>query len=418
MKLKFETFFRGYVIVLVAALFWSVWAGMAQTSNTRPASGAAPAVSVAAGKTNTNAFATLFQARAEVTPEWVDQLAVHFPFLEWTWWGNEIWKYIASLVYIFLAFYISKFLDFLTRVWLKRWAQKTQAKFDELLLDLLNGPVKVVAFVIFLHIGLDVFSWPPKVQSVLSKGFTVLVACTLTYMALKFIDLVMGYWRQRAEADKTFNDQLFPIIRKSLKLFLIVVAVLVTSDNLEIKITSVLASLSIGGLAIGLAAQDTLANLFGAVSVLADKPFRIGDSIRMEEVEGTVETIGMRSTRVRNSKGYLVTIPNKRVGNGTITNLSRQPSIQTDMNIGLPYDTPAEKVRRAVAILDEVYRANPMTQSLNVSFNRFGNTALNIQVTHVWRSTDVNAYLAGMQEFNLTIKRRFDEEGIKFAPPG
>src|SRR6185437_7938652 len=101
------------------------------------------------------------------------------------------------------------------------------------------------------------------------------------------------YWRQRtrADTDRTFDEQLFPVIRKSLKVFIIVVSVLVTLDNIGVNITAAIASLSIGGLAIGLAAQDTLANLFGAVAVFVDKPFRIGDYIRLSDVEGSVESI-------------------------------------------------------------------------------------------------------------------------------
>src|SRR5206468_745715 len=211
----------------------------------------------------------------------------------------------------------SKFLDFLTRVWLKRWAERTATKFDDLVLEVLNGPIKIIAFVIFLRIGLEVFIWPPMVQAVLTKGFTIVIAWTLTYMALKFVDLVMGYWRQRAkpEQDRGFEDQLFPVIRKSLKVFIVVVGVLVTLDNIGVNVTAAIASLSIGGLAIGLAAQDTLANLFGAVAVYMDKPFRLGDRIKLEGVEGNVEAIGLRSTRVRNVEGYLVAIPNKIMGN-------------------------------------------------------------------------------------------------------
>jgi len=92
--------------------------------------------------------------------------------------GISLWQYAASLIYIFLAFYVSKFLDYLTRVWLKKWAEKTETKFDDLLLELLNGPTRIVAFVIFLRIGLDVFSWPALVQSWLNKAFTIVVAGT------------------------------------------------------------------------------------------------------------------------------------------------------------------------------------------------------------------------------------------------
>ncbi|MSU58276.1 MAG: mechanosensitive ion channel family protein [Pedosphaera sp.] len=417
MKLKIETFFRACLFVLVFALAWSVWRSAAQDTNHPTKADQAAAVTVAAG---TNAPATDKSAHKPMeTPGWINKLAVDFPFLKWELWDNELWKYLFSLVYIFLAFYVSKLLDYLTRVWLKKWASKTKTTFDDLLLDLLNGPVKVVAFVIFLRIGLDVFQWPTTVQKVLSKGFTVIVAISLTYMVLKFVDLLMGYWRQRSAAQEnhTFNQQLFPIIRKSLKVFVIVVGALVTLDNLGINITAAIASLSIGGLAVGLAAQDTLANLFGAVAVFMDKPFQIGDQIKVESVDGKVESIGLRSTCVRNADGHLVTIPNKTMGNAIITNVAARPSIRVEMNLGLTYDTPMEKVKRATTILEEVFRAHPKTADLVISFNKFADSALNIFVVHVWSGTDVKEHFATLQELNLTIKHRFDAEKIEFAFP-
>ncbi|MBC8094659.1 MAG: mechanosensitive ion channel [Akkermansiaceae bacterium] len=330
-----------------------------------------------------------------------------------------LWQYCASLLYIFLAFYVSKFLDFLTRVWLKRWATRTATRFDDLLLDLLNGPTKIIAFVIFLRIGLEVFSWPVLVRNFLGKSFTIIVALSLTYTVLKFIDLVMGYWKDRtkAEVDRAFDEQLFPIIRKSLKVFVVVVGVLVTLDNIGVNITAAIASLSIGGLAVGLAAQDTLANLFGAVAVFVDKPFRIGDYIELDGAKGNVESIGLRSTRLRHPDGHLITVPNKTMGNSTITNVTRRPRIKTELNLGLTYETPTEKVRQAVAILQEIYNAHKMTSELLLSFNRFADSSLNISVIHWWEGTDYKAYLAGMQEMNLAIKERFDAEGINFAFP-
>ena len=333
--------------------------------------------------------------------------------------GVPLWQYCASLIYIFLEFYVSKIADYLTRVWLKRWAERTETKFDDLLLELLNGPVKIIAFVIFLRIGLEVFSWPSLAQTILTKSFIVIVSITLTYTAMKFVDLVMGYWKHKtkADSDRAFDEQLFPIVRKSLKVFIIVVAALVTLANVGVDITAAIASLSIGGLAIGLAAQDTLANLFGAVAVFVDKPFRIGDRIKLNDVDGTVESIGLRSTRVRNLEGHLITIPNKTMGNASITNITRRPNIKTEMNIGVTYDTSAEKVRRAIQILEEVYRGHSMTSDLIVSFNKFADSSLNILVLHWWKGLDAKAYLAGMQELNLKVKERFDDEGINMAYP-
>ncbi|MDW8308500.1 MAG: mechanosensitive ion channel family protein, partial [Verrucomicrobiales bacterium] len=313
---------------------------------------------------------------------------------------------------------VSKFLDFATRVWLKRWADRTQTKFDDLLLELVRGPVKVVSFVIFLRIGLDVFEWPEVVESVLAKAFTILVAVVITYSVLKLVDLLMGYWRERAaQEDQTFNQQLLPIVRKTFKAFVIVVAALTTLNNLGVNITAAIASLSIGGLAVGLAAQDTLGNLFGAVAVFADKPFKIGDRIQLDNVDGTVETIGLRSTRVRNLDGHLITVPNKTMANAIITNITRRPNIKTTMNIGITYNTPVERVKRALEILNEVYRSHPKTHDVIISFNKFESSSLNLLVVHWWNSTDFREYLGGMQELNLQVKARFDAEGIEFAFP-
>lgn len=412
--------YRGFLFLLFVMLAWSVWSLAAQEANP-PATNTVSVTATSGSTTNSITVGTPApnQSQPMKTPAWIERLAQDLPFLKYTLWENELWKYLFSLIYIFLAFYVSKFLDYLTRVWLKRWAEKTSTKFDDLILDLLNGPVKVVAFMIFLRIGLDVFAWPATVQKILSKGFTIIVAISLTYMVMKFIDLLLNFWRQRAVAkeDDAFNKQLFPIIRKSLKVFVIVVATLVTLDNLGVNITAAIASLSIGGLAVGLAAQDTLANLFGAVAVFLDKPFKIGDRIQIDNVDGSVETIGLRSTRVRNLDGHLVTIPNKTVGNATIVNVAARERIKTVMNIGITYDTPTEKVKRAIAIIKEIYGSHPMTSELVTSFNKFESSALNILVVHHWKNSDFAASLGGLQEMNLQLKERFDAEKIEFAFP-
>ena len=333
--------------------------------------------------------------------------------------GNPAWQYLAFLVYVLLAFYVSKLLDHLIQGQLKKWAAKTETKLDDLILELLRGPVKVIAFVTLLHIGLRLFNWPEWTSMFISNGLKIIVACSLTYIAIKFVDLMVGLWQQRTEASQEglLDHQLFPIIRKSLRIFVLVVAALVTSQNLGMNVTGLLASLSIGGLAVGLAAQDTLSNLFGAVAIFADKPFRVGDRIQLDSVDGTVEAIGLRSTRVRNLDGYLVTIPNKTMASANIVNVSKRPNIKTVMNIGVTYDTPTERVERAMRIIEEIFRPHPKTADLLVGFNKFESSSLNILVVHWWNSTDFKDYLLGFQQLNLELKRRFDAEGIAFAFP-
>src|SRR5712671_1951514 len=150
MRLKFETVYRGLLLFLLATLFWGVWAS-AQTNTNPPPAPEAPRP--AAGL-----LAKVEKFDQQYLTFGLDRVTV---LREIHWFNEPLWKYLASLIYIFLAFYISKLIDYIAGVWLKRWASKTQTKWDDVLLELLHGPVKIVAFVLFLHIGLNLFRWPP-----------------------------------------------------------------------------------------------------------------------------------------------------------------------------------------------------------------------------------------------------------------
>jgi MscS family membrane protein len=397
----------GAIILLVQLM-----SGFAAEANTN-----APAQTNVVTTTTTTNVVPVFQ----LTDEQRSQLTFGLdkvPSLQRKFLNVDLWQYVASLIYIFLAFAIARVLDYLICVQLKKWVQKTTTTLDDIFIEIAHGPIKVVSFVVFLHIGLQVFRWPHWIEIWISRGLQLVVAISLTYMLIKLIDVLIVHWRKRAIAkEKYFNEQLFPVISKALKTFVVIIAALVTSQNMGLNITGVLASLSIGGLALGLAAQDTVANLFGAVAVFVDKPFQVGDSVKLESVEGTVETIGLRSTRIRNPDGHLITVPNKTMGNATITNVTRRPSIRTVMDIGLTYDTPPAKVRRAVTILTEVYKGHPKTKDLIVAFNQFAASALNIRVIHWWEGSDQKQYMAGLQELNLTVQEKFEAEKIAFAFP-
>ena len=333
--------------------------------------------------------------------------------------GIPLWQYAASAIYVVLAFYLAKAVDWLVTAYLKRRANRTPAKYDTVIADTVHGPIKVLLFVALLHIGLTIIQWPPRMEKWIALSLHLVVACALTYLALKTLQVSLDLWKPQVFGadEKYFREQLLPIVRNFLRIFILIVAGLLTCQNLGLDITSLLASLSIGGLAIGLAAQDTLANFFGAIAVFLDKPFRVGDRIKLDSVDGTVETIGLRSTRVRNGDGHLVTIPNKTMGNATIINVTRRPNIRTEMNFGLTYDTSHSKLQQALAILEEIYKAHPCTADLVVGFNKFADSSLNILLVHNWNGNDYKEYVAGMQQLNLQVKDRFDREGIEFAFP-
>lgn len=405
MKVKFRTLYRGLLAFLGMMLLWSLWAA-GQTATNKPS----PA------PTNQPALLVRDLERFEAHPLsfGLDRIP---PLRSVRLLDEPLWKYLASLIYILLAFYLAKLIDLAARAWLKGVASRSQSSTFGRILELLRGPIKVVVLVILLSIGLNLFDWPPAARVYSSNALILVVAASLTYLALNTIDFLLDVWRRRKEQDPDhrFDDQLFGLLRKSLKIFIIIVAVLVTAQNLGINITAAITSLSIGGLAVGLAAQDTLANLFGAVAVFADRPFRVGDNIKLDGAEGAVVTVGLRSTRVRNPDGFLVAVPNKTMGNAIITNQTQRSDIKTTMKLILHQDLPADRVRQALAILREVYGGNPMTKDVWISFNEFAGANLNVLVIHWWKGTEYQKYLAGIQEMNLAVKARFDAEQIAFA---
>lgn len=394
----------GWLALLVFGGVWAVWStALAQEAPARP------------GGAATNAVENL---ALRVTPDFVasHQFELSFglnsvPALQPSFLGNPRWQYVATLIYVLLAFGVSKLLDYLVRTRLKAWAARTPNQWDDLLVQLVDGPVKVICFVVLLNVGLQMFRWPDVVEQYLARGTVIVMAISIVFVLLKTVDAAMGLWTSRLkdDGDRAFNVHFIALVGKGIKAVLCVVAVLTLLQNLGVNITALLGSVSVLGLALGLAAQDTVANLFGAVAVFMDRPFKVGDRIRVgSDVDGVVEEIGLRATRVRTPDGFLVTVPNKSVGNNTVINITARPTIRAVLDFGLTYDTPAERLKRASALLVEIFGRHPKTQDAIVHFNRFGDFNLNINVIWVCRTTDWKEFTATLQELNLTVKERFD----------
>src|ERR1700744_4746159 len=213
MKWRFEWSYRLGLAALLALALWSVWAG-AQGTNAAPnvVTNAAPAAAPPAAVSN-----RLQSALAKLPAQALTFNLDHVAFLrENTFLNQPLWKYGASLIYLLLAFLAAKLVDWLVNVWLKRWAARTRTKHDDLWVELLRGPVKAVAFVIFLNIGLGIFDWPPRAQLFLSRGLILVVACSVTYLILSSLDLFLGLWREKVMAvqDQALADQLLPLVSK------------------------------------------------------------------------------------------------------------------------------------------------------------------------------------------------------------
>lgn len=324
-----------------------------------------------------------------------------------------------ALIYLVGALLAARRLDGWLEGRLKRWVENNPSRWNDIIVGLFKGPAQAVCFVILLNLGVDVLEWGGAARQWAGRVSEVLVAVSLFLVLLKAVDAVIEIWRSRlpADADGEFNHHFLLLVAKLSKAVVGVVAVLTLLSELNVDIKAALASVSVVGLALGLAAQDTVANLFGAVAVFVDRPFKIGDRIKVGDVDGNVESIGVRATRVRSLDGYLITVPNKTIGSNTVINVSSRPTIRTDLNYGLTYDTPAARVKEAATLLESIFRAHPKSRDVVVTFDKFLDSSLNLNVVYWCAVTDGRVYSQVLQEIQLAIKAQFDAAGFDFAFP-
>ncbi len=239
------------------------------------------------------------------------------------------------------------------------------------------------------------------------------------FSLVQLLDARLKRWAASTASD--IDEIIVPLVGKSLRIFILIVGGMVIVRNLTgIEIGPLLASLGIGGLAVALAAKDSIANFFGTLTILFDKPFQVGERIVIESYDGVVESVGFRSSRLRTLTGHLVTIPNEKLVNSTVENIGKRPHIRWSTNIGITYDTPPEKVEEAVALLEAILAdhegMNPEFPP-RVFFNGFNDWSLNIMVLMWYHPADYWNFQVCLQGICLEILRRFRAAGIDFAFP-
>jgi MscS family membrane protein len=245
----------------------------------------------------------------------------------------------------------------------------------------------------------------------------MVLAVTWT-LARLWVAFVAGILKPLVESsDSDLDDQLLPIARRGGASAIWVIGVIVALNNAGYDVMALIAGLGIGGLALAMAAKDTVANFFGGFTIFTDRPFTMGDRIVISGFDGTVSEIGIRSTRLKTLAGSEVTIPNSRFADSPVENISREPSRKIVLTLGLTYDTTPEKMRRALDLLREIIEAqgDDTDESVIVGFNSFGDFALGITlIYYITKGADI----MGVQtSVNLAVLERFNAEGLEMAFP-
>ncbi|MEX0652797.1 MAG: mechanosensitive ion channel family protein [Phycisphaeraceae bacterium] len=365
-----------------------------------------------------------------VTDDGVAQLlGLLGPTFEFTpWWG---WLALLGLIFAGLAVgkiagaVLQKMADRLRR---RGWAVRAVVFEDA------ARPLSLACLTFGLTLGVQVFVHiedDSSLEAFVANTLTLLYLIALGWFLFNLVDVIdLSLRRVTETTHNKVDDMIVPLIRKALRIFIVVIFIMVIAQNVfELNITGWLAGLGIAGLAVSLAAQDSIRNLFGSLTVFFDKPFAVGDMITFNGTTGTVEEIGFRSTKQRLFTGAVVTVPNMKFIDNAVENVTRRQTIRRVMNITITYDTPVEKIEQAVQILKDILHSEAIAAPFDmeetpprVFFNEFNADSLNIMAIY-WYVLDADkeqdwwGYNAHLHQVNVQVFQRFQEAGIDFAFP-
>lgn len=298
-----------------------------------------------------------------------------------------------------------------------------------LLLDL-TAPAKLALFALALTLGLAGVEMSDTLRMLAGKSIKLMYCLAVYWYAYNLVGMVdLAVRRLHFQRESQLDKQLAPWLRKTLRSLLVTMAVLFIVESVfDQDVRAWLAGLGIAGLALSLAAQDSIKNLFGSVTILVDRPFQVGERIIFGGYEGAIEEIGFRSTSVRTVNGHLVTIPNSKIVSDSVENISRRPYIRRAFNLNLPPNTPAEKLARAVAIVRETLGESDLAAPLQTAFGgeamlprahlaELSDDKAQIAVAYWYSPPTYAEYLAHAEQVNLRILTRFAAQGITLNAP-
>ncbi|HHE64647.1 MAG TPA: mechanosensitive ion channel family protein [Bacteroidetes bacterium] len=339
-------------------------------------------------------------------------------FLEKTFYNNTLYQWAISLLIVLGFVLIAKVVFWLFKKIVKKATEKTKTKLDDLLIDMIEEPVVVFIVLLGMVLAFQQLQFNDWLDDWLKKAMHVAFTINFTWLIARTVDtLIREYLAPMvAGSENQLDDQLLPLARKGIRTVIWTLGIVLALNNAGYNVGALLAGLGIGGIALAMAAKDTVANMFGGLTIFVDKPFTINDRIKIGGYDGTVEEIGIRSSRIRTLEGRLVTIPNHKFTESFVENVTSEPSRKVSMNIGLTYDTPPEKMERAIQILKNIQESDPgLEDKIWLVFNSFGDFSLGINF--VYYITPGHDKTEVQTRVNLNILNRFNKEGLEFAFP-
>ena len=300
-------------------------------------------------------------------------------------------------------------------------AKRTTVDFDDVFVDAVQGIRAWVYVLVALYAALQVFSLPALADKTVTGVFLFAVVWQLIEIATIFLDYFVTRFLEKDEDGDGIVDPnsatASNMVTLLARIVFWVVGILFVLSNLGIEVTSLLAGLGIGGLAVAFALQGVLSDLFASFSLYFDKPFRIGDFIVIGSDSGTVERIGIKTTRIRTLQGEELVVSNNELTTARVQNFKKMQERRIVSKFGITYETPQEKVHEVPGIVTRIFEALDGGRLDRVHFTSFGDSALIFEVVYYVESSDYTQYLNIQQAFNFDLMARFAEVGIEFAYP-
>lgn len=334
--------------------------------------------------------------------------------------GVEVWQLLALFTWILLGLVLMKVFDHALNQYVEPVLRRTSSRWDDKVFTEIEKPLDFIFLFGFYRLTYSNLMLPVQANNVLANGFEIAVSVSVVWLLYKLANVASLFLEAiTSQTESKLDDQLVPLLRKSLKVFVVAVGVLFILQNNGINVTSLLAGLGIGGLAVALAARDTLANFFGSVTIFVDKPFQIGDWVKVGSLEGTVEEVGFRSTRIRTFYNSVITVPNSKLADSEIDNLGLREYRRFKTSINLTYDTTPEQMEAFVEGVKAIVRSTPSIRQdyYEIHFESLGAHSLDVLVYIFFKVPSWSDELQSRHNFLLDVMRLAREIGVEFAFP-
>lgn len=337
--------------------------------------------------------------------------------------GVSLWQLFVASVAVIVGLVLRRVVIYVLARY-REMEKPALLRLDERLVKTATHPAGFALALLFVLLAEKIlFAGREALDRFATNLIVSIFIVTAAWLLFNFTDALVAWMERFAQrADARLDRQLLPLIRKSIKVVVVLLAGLQVIDQMGGDVKGLLAGLGLGGLAFALAARESIANIFGSIVILADRPFRVGDWIEAQghNIEGVVEEVGFRSTRIRTFSKSLVTVPNSVVANWAINNWSAMPKRRVKVTLGVGHEAKPQQVEAALEGIREILRKHPMVdpqEEVLVHFADFGETSLQILVCYFTKTTVWAEYLQAREEINFAILRLFDELGLKMAPP-